>query len=155
VDERPAQVRDDEATPRVVLDTNACLDLFVFRDPRAAGLLAALRAGSVVAVTDAACREEWLRVLHYPQLQLDEHSRIEACAAFDALVQSVPTDLVHDGLPALPRCADPDDQKFLRLAQASGARWLVSRDDEVLKLDRRTRRDGLFGIIAPQDWPTP
>ncbi|WP_441005125.1 PIN domain-containing protein, partial [Novilysobacter viscosus] len=56
------------AVPRVVLDTNVCLDLWLFGDPRAADLRAALHAGGVLAVTDQACREEWLRVLHYPQL---------------------------------------------------------------------------------------
>ena len=35
------------ARPRIVLDTNACLDLWVFGDPRAAGLLAALQAGAL------------------------------------------------------------------------------------------------------------
>lgn len=52
----------------------------------------------------------------------------------------------------LPRCADPDDQKFLQLALAAGASWLLSKDKELLKLDRRTRRAGLFAILLPQDW---
>ena len=38
---------------RLVLDTNACLDLFAFDDPRVAPLRAALRDGTVVAVTNA------------------------------------------------------------------------------------------------------
>ena len=64
------------AAPRVVLDTNACLDLWVFADPRAAGLLAALQAGALQAVTNTTCRDEWLRVLHYPQLQLTDAARL-------------------------------------------------------------------------------
>ena len=36
-----------DTRPRIVLDTNACLDLWVFGDPRAAGLLAALQAGAL------------------------------------------------------------------------------------------------------------
>ena len=51
-----------------------------------------------------------------------------------------------------PRCRDPDDQKFLDLAASSGARWLLSRDDHLLSLARRTRRDGLFEIVTPQAW---
>ena len=58
--------------PRVVLDTNVCLDLLLFGDPRAAALHAALRAGTVIAMTDEHCRAEWLRVLAYPQLGLPE-----------------------------------------------------------------------------------
>ncbi|HEU4777610.1 MAG TPA: PIN domain-containing protein, partial [Telluria sp.] len=42
---------------RIVLDTNVCLDLFVFRDPRWSDLLAALESGAVEAVTRADCRD--------------------------------------------------------------------------------------------------
>ena len=45
---------------RVVLDTNVCLDLFVFRDPRWAALQAALEQGTVEAYTREDCRSEWL-----------------------------------------------------------------------------------------------
>ena len=40
---------------RIVLDTNVCLDLFVFKDPRWDGLLAALESGAVEAITRADC----------------------------------------------------------------------------------------------------
>ena len=141
------------ARPRVVLDTNACLDLWVFGDPRAAALLAALHADAVEAVTNTDCRNEWLRVLHYPQLRLAHAERITHASAYDALVRCLPdatSPLTTD--VRLPRCADPDDQKFLQLALASGARWLISRDGDVLALGRRTRRDGLFEIVSPQAW---
>lgn len=153
MDESARSVGDTQAVPRVVLDTNACLDLFLFRDPRVAALLGALQAGQLQAVTDAACREEWLRVLQYPQLALDEAARASAVAAFDVIVASMPVCESQAALPPLPRCGDRDDQKFLELARNAGASWLVSRDDELLRLGRRTRRDGLFDIIEPQAWP--
>lgn len=139
--------------PRIVIDTNACLDLWVFGDPRAAGLLAALQAGAVQAVTNSECRDEWLRVLHYPQLRLEDAARTAHAHAYDALVQCLADDTqpLRNDVP-LPRCADPDDQKFLQLARASGARWLVSRDGDVLALGHRTCRDGLFQIVSPQAW---
>jgi hypothetical protein len=52
------------STKPIVIDTNVCLDLFVFRDPRWAPLLAALEAGTVRAVTRADCRDEYRIVLH-------------------------------------------------------------------------------------------
>ena len=138
-----------DAPPRIVLDTNVCLDLFVFRDPTVAALREALGSGAVIGTTNDACRSEWLRVLGYPVLRLDE----AACAArldeYDAVMrpaQPRPFDF------ALPRCADPDDQKFLELAAACGARWLLSRDDALLKLARRTRREGWFDILSPKAW---
>jgi putative PIN family toxin of toxin-antitoxin system len=144
---------DDLPVPRIVLDTNVCLDLFLFRDPSCARLLAALQAGTVQAVTRDDCREEWQRVLHYPQLPIEEPMRPGLRAAYDARLQPLPP--AASGAPdeaCLPRCADPDDQKFLQLALAARASWLLSKDKELLKLDRRTRRAGLFAILLPQDW---
>ncbi|MBD8882005.1 MULTISPECIES: PIN domain-containing protein [Rhodanobacter] len=140
--------------PRLVLDTNVCLDLFVFGDAQCLALREALRAGTVEAVTDAVCRDEWLKVLGYPQLALDAVRRDLAIAAFDACLRMLPEmeRRPSPALPALPRCADPDDQKFLELAQACGAQWLLSRDNELLKLARRARRDHGFGIATPLDW---
>ena len=141
------------APPRIVLDTNACLDLWVFADPRAAGLLAALQSGALQAVTHNECRDEWRRVLHYPQLRLDDAARRVHANAYDALVLCLPGDAPPLRADVrLPRCADPDDQKFLQLALVSGARWLVSRDHDVLMLGRRTHREGLFEIVSPQAW---
>ncbi|MBP1473259.1 putative toxin-antitoxin system toxin component, PIN family [Frateuria sp. MAH-13] len=135
--------------PRVVLDTNVCLDLFVFDDPRCELLAAALASDAVEAVTAADCRDEWLAVLGYPQLALDAAGRERAVLAFDRRVRALPT------VPCdvrLPRCADRDDQKFLTLAAAAGARWLLSRDSALLELGRRTLRDAGFAILTPEQW---
>jgi putative PIN family toxin of toxin-antitoxin system len=139
--------------PRIVLDTNVCLDLWAFADPGCAAVQAALDCGAVQAVTRADCRAEWQRVLHYPRLPIDDQSRPGIAAAFTAQVQLLgDADSVPDAAARLPRCADPDDQKFLELALASGARWLLSKDHELLKLDRRARAAGGFSILLPQAW---
>ena len=143
---------DDLPVPRIVLDTNVCLDLFLFRDPACMPLLAALQAGTVQAVTRADCRAEWHRVLHYPQLPIDDATRPGVAAAFDRLIHDLPETTTIPGEALLPRCADPDDQKFLELALAARASWLLSKDNELLKLDRRTRGAGLFPILLPQAW---
>lgn len=138
---------------RLVLDTNVCLDLFVFRDPRWVRLEAALRAGAMVAVTREDCREEWLRVLHYPQFALDEAGRAQACAGFDALIHCLPA---HALAPrpevVLPRCSDPDDQKFLDLALCARAVALISKDKALLGLRRRVAKLGAFDILSPEAW---
>jgi putative PIN family toxin of toxin-antitoxin system len=148
-----AMTRVDWPVPRIVLDTNVCLDLFVFRDPLCSHLLAALRSGAVQAVTREDCRDEWRKVLHYPQLPIDDQLRPTVSDAFDALIELLPPEAsTVDDDACLPRCADPDDQKFLELAFASQARWLLSKDKELLKLDRRTSNTGLFSIRLPQLW---
>ncbi|QWP76449.1 PIN domain-containing protein [Lysobacter sp. K5869] len=139
------------AAPRIVLDSNVCLDLFAFRDPAAAPLLQALRSGAVAAVTDVACREEWHRILDYPNLALSADVRESCLREYDELLR--PFDGFADAdAQRLPRCADPDDQKFLELAQAAGARWLLSRDHALVVLGRRTARAGLFEIMTPRTW---
>jgi uncharacterized protein len=138
---------------RIVLDTNVCLDLFVFDDPRCGRLRDALHAGEVVAVTDDPCRDEWMRVLRYPELRLDETMRAVAAARFDCTMKHhLPLPSEEGGLPPPPRCRDPDDQKFLELALRTGAHWLLTRDDHLLALAKRTRRDGLFAILTPSEW---
>ena len=138
---------------RIVIDTNVCLDLFVFRDPRWHGLLAALKAGSVEAVTRADCRREWQIVLGYPHLPLDDNSRQRSDAEFDSLIVCLaPEPATVDSTP-LPLCRDPDDQKFLELARDSGASVLLTKDKALLKLSRKIQRAGLFLIVPPEAWP--
>lgn len=150
---RIAHAMHAATTPvRVVLDTNVCLDLFVFRDPRVAALEAALRTGAIAAVTRADCRGEWQRVLRYPQFRLDDEGWASACAAFDALIPCAAAAPPADPDPALPRCRDPDDQKFLELAWETGARALITKDKALLALRRRLGRLGLFEVLPPEAW---
>jgi len=133
----------------IVLDTNVCLDLFVFRDPRWASLLAALESGAVEAVTRADCRDEYLFVLHYPHLPLDASTRPDAAARFDALIRVVAPD---SRAVRLPVCTDRDDQKFLEITRDAGAAILVTKDKALLKLARRAARENLFRIMTPDAW---
>lgn len=142
----------DRAVPRIVLDTNVCLDLLAFRDPTCMPLRDALQRGVVHAMTRPDCRDEWLRVLHYPGLPVDDDSRPTLVAAFDALNHLAPAPLIDAMAPPLPRCADPDDQKFLELTLETGAKWLLSKDKELLKLAHRSQRVCGFAILRPQEW---
>ena len=137
--------------PRIVLDTNVCLDLFVFDDPRVAALRSALQPATSSPSPTSECREEWLRVLAYPQLRLDERARVGGHSPHSTRRYiACPPSTVPDG--ALPRCADPTTRSSCALAHAAGARWLLSRDDALLVLARRTRRDGLFDVLVPEAW---
>ncbi|PUA19905.1 putative toxin-antitoxin system toxin component, PIN family [Glaciimonas sp. PCH181] len=138
---------------RIVIDTNVCLDLFVFRDPRWAALMEALQSGSVEAVTRADCRTEWQRVLHYSHLPIDDQTRPTINAEFDTLIKMLePTALSPRTDVRLPICTDKDDQKFLELALGSDAATLITKDKALLKLARKTAKIGLFAIIPPQAW---
>lgn len=134
---------------RIVIDTNVCLDLFVFHDPRWAALLAAIESGAVEAITRADCRDEYNIVLHYSHLPLDESTRPQAAARFDALIKVVAPP--ESGV-RLPVCTDKDDQKFLELARDAQAHTLITKDKALLKLAKRLAREGMFRVITPEKW---
>ena len=135
---------------RIAIDTNVCLDLFVFHDPRWTALLNALKSGAVEAVTREDCRMEWRIVLGYSQLPLNDDSRIESAAIFDSLVKCI--DPAPRADIRLPVCSDPDDQKFLELSRDARVSMLITKDKALLKLARKTVKAGLFKIILPQAW---
>ncbi|MCU6433488.1 putative toxin-antitoxin system toxin component, PIN family [Undibacterium sp. Jales W-56] len=132
---------------RVVLDTNVCLDLFVFHDPRWIPLMNGLNDGSIKAVTCEDCRQEWLVVLTYPHLPIQEHHRDGIIQEFDRLVE---TQILPEALAIkLPVCSDKDDQKFLEAARDARVDVLVTKDKALLKLARKTRQLGLYEIETP------
>jgi predicted nucleic acid-binding protein len=136
--------------PRIVLDTNVCLDLFVFRDPRWSALLEAMQSGQVEAVTREDCRMEWLIVLDYPHLPLKDDDKPAIRAEFDRLITCLPPAVVNTF--GLPLCTDPDDQKFLELSLQAGAEVLITKDKALLKLAKKTARKNMFAIMTPQLW---
>ncbi|MFZ6644178.1 putative toxin-antitoxin system toxin component, PIN family [Undibacterium sp. TJN25] len=132
----------------IVLDTNVCLDLFVFHDPRWATLLSGLKDGSIKAVTRSDCRAEWLAVLHYPHLPIADDQRDGIAQQFDLHIECIaPT---AKSTLRLPVCSDKDDQKFLELARDAGAAILVTKDKALLKLARKTKQAGLYTIQTPE-----
>ena len=137
-------------TPKqVVIDTNVCLDLFVFKDPRWALLLSGLNDGSITAITREDCRQEWLAVLHYPHLPINDVSRPQTIAAFDNLIRCVapiPKNI------ALPKCSDKDDQKFMEIACDAGVETLITKDKALLKLARKVKQAGYFTITTPEQF---
>jgi putative PIN family toxin of toxin-antitoxin system len=136
---------------RIVLDTNVCIDLFVFRDSRWERLLRALQTREIEAVTRRDCRAEWLFVLGYPHLPLNDASRMEAINRFDELIACIEPPLIIPSAE-LPVCKDKDDQKFLQLALQSDASILITKDKALLKLAKRLTRKGLFCVQTPEAW---
>jgi putative PIN family toxin of toxin-antitoxin system len=138
------------ATPlRVVLDSNVWIDILVFDDPATRPIRAALEARTLDALIDRRCLGELTRVLDYPQFVRMNIDRATALDTVAQLSRFIELQIPEDERP-LPKCKDRDDQKFLELAHASGAAWLVSKDRAVLKLARRVARDFAFRIAEPK-----
>ncbi|AET89515.1 hypothetical protein BYI23_A016770 [Burkholderia sp. YI23] len=144
---------DNSAAPpppmRVVLDSNVWIDILVFDDPATRPIHAALVARTLEALIDERCLRELTHVLDYPQFVRMEVDKAAALATLARLSTLVAATLDESERP-LPKCKDRDDQKFLELAHASGAAWLVSKDRAVLKLARRIARDFAFRIAEPR-----
>lgn len=141
--------------PRVVLDTNVCLDLFMFRDPRWQLLHQALLHREIEALTREDCRREFELVLGYTRMQLSADAQAAILAEFDqriALYSDASGAGDRTNASVLPICKDGDDQKFLELALACGAEVLITKDKALLKLGRKTARNGQFRILAPDAW---
>lgn len=124
--------------PRLVLDTNVLLDLWLFDDPSVRSLRTAIEAGELRALRSAECDAEFEQVLTRPQFALDDASRRSLLARWAAC--SGP---IAGVAPAPLACADADDQKFLDAAFSAGADWLLTRDKGLLKLARRAEASGL------------
>ncbi len=136
---------------QLVLDTNVWIDWLVFDDPSIAPLKAARRAGRIQIVASEACIDELNTVLAYPEFGLDDTQQADHLAEFARCT------IRHDDQQparavALPRCSDPDDQKFLELARDTRADWLITRDKALLKLGRKTMQVADFGIRTPEQW---
>ena len=131
---------------RVVLDTQVWLDWLVFDDPSVGPLREAHAAGRVEIVIDEACEAELVRVLAYDlgRYSLDGGEQTRCIARSRGVARKVAPAMVH----GMPKCRDPDDQKFLELAAAAGAQYLVSKDQAVLALAPSVAG---FRIVAPKD----
>lgn len=144
---QPAEV--PAGAPAVwVLDTNVILDLIYWNDAGVAPLAVALHCGAAIACVDEACLKELETVLARPKFLGDAQQARERAAAFRAAARFV-TPGSGPALPPLPRCSDPEDQKFLELARASGAELLVTKDKALLALARRKHRLPAFRIVTP------
>jgi predicted nucleic acid-binding protein len=135
-----------EAPPAAVLDTNVALDLLLFGERSAAALREAVTDGQLLWLATPAMRDELAHVL---ERGLAATRGVEAHAVLSAW--DAATNLVPAAAPHRLQCTDRDDQKFVDLALACGARWLVSRDRAVLKLARRAQLLGVF-IVTPERW---
>ena len=130
---------------RAVLDTNVLLSALLFGG-RLEGLHRAWRAGRLRLVLSRETADELLRVMAYPKFRL---TRAEITSLFDT--ELLPFAEVVE-LPASKRgqrgSRDPEDDKFIRCAQAGKCTRLVSGDDDLFSL----KRVGKVAILSPAEF---
>jgi uncharacterized protein len=141
---------DLHPAPCAVLDSNVVLDWLVFRHPVAEVLGRAIEGGRLRWLVNSALRDELAHVLARGVLDRWQPDSVALWQAWERCATPCPP-LPPDGDALRLRCRDPDDQKFIDLALAHQARWLVSRDRDLLVLARRARRLGL-AVLTPEAW---
>jgi len=134
---------------RVVLDTNIWLDWLVFNDSSVLHLKKTVSDGAVQVVINSPCEAELERVLAYDLARhtLAAFAQADCLAECRRIAQRIDSAAPEAELKLLPRCVDPDDQKFLELALAARADTLITKDHKLLELARRTRP---FRILNPR-----
>ena len=137
--------------PRLVLDTNIWLDWLVFAEPDVAPVKDAVLLGGAEVYIDEACEAELARVLAYDlgKHSIDAAAQATCLAACQQVSKRIAAPLAEDLRQQLPRCRDPDDQKFLEAALAARADFLVTKDQALLELARRVPE---FRILTPAEF---
>lgn len=138
---------------RLVLDTNVWLDWLVFADASVQAIRAGVQARRIEIVMNPPCRAELERALGYPLRGEVAQPDVQALWMVEAL--GMVRQLKVNGASAagrLPRCRDPDDQKFLELALNANADFLVTRDKALLVFARRRFQPLPFRVMTPQQF---
>lgn len=138
---------------RLVLDTNIWLDWLVFNDPGIAPVRESVASGNAEIFITGACEQELERVLTYPlrKAPLPANLQLDCMAQLRRLAHRFDEPALPAGSTGitLPKCKDPDDQKFLVLARDCRADWLLTRDRDLLVFARRKYQYLPFRIITP------
>lgn len=135
--------------PRLVLDTNTVLALWMFHDPRLRVLRDWIEAGTCVLCARADALSELQLVLAYRQFALDTLTQQRVLHDYRARVE-ISAATVVSGAQTLPVCRDADDQKFLEITAEAGASSLLTRDKALLRLARHRLLRERFTILTPE-----
>ena len=139
---------------RLVLDTNIWLDWLVFSDLSVLHLKKSVADGKAQVFINTACEAELERVLAYDLARhtRDAAAQAECLAECRRIAQRIDAAAPEIERKLLPRCVDPDDQKFLELALAARADALITKDHKLLELARRAKG---FRILHPRKFSIP
>jgi predicted nucleic acid-binding protein len=106
---------------------------------------------------DEGCEAELERALAYPfgKHSIDAAQQQACMAECRKISRKIIPAKAAAASPALPKCRDPDDQKFLELALVAGADFLVTKDLALLDLASAVEKRSLrFRIVRPQALPS-
>ena len=110
---------------RVVLDTHCLVSALIFSRGKAGQLRLAWQRGDIILLLCHETVSELIRVLGYPKFKLDRKEIESLLADILPWAETAKVDISRDAIELL---RDSDDAVFIRLAQTTGAAFLVSGD---------------------------
>jgi putative PIN family toxin of toxin-antitoxin system len=120
---------------RIVLDTNILISAFVSTKGASAQLLWRCQAGELELLVSENTLAELRRVLTYPRIRMHLHYNDEQIERFIDYLQHFSTIVTPpDEARVVPD--DADDDKFIALAVAGEAQYLVTGDEHLLSVGR-------------------
>ncbi|WP_217126751.1 PIN domain-containing protein [Hydrogenophilus thiooxidans] len=164
---------------RAVLDTNTALALWWFEDQQLTPLVTAITTQRLEPIASPPLIAEWRALvsrLHAKETTAPTESATESAVAIAPPIAGAEAHLSARGIRAhaqftawvrpvdhpdaswlatadLPRCRDPEDQKFLECAWFHQATWLITRDKALLRLARRLKPGTApLTIVTPEAW---
>ena len=114
-----------------MLDSNTVLSALLFPRGRLVWIPPLWRAGSILPLVCGSRARELIDALAYPKFRLGERDIQTVLAAYLPFTEAVD---VHDRVSSIPRCRDPNDQVFLRLAAVGQAQVLATGDRAILEI---------------------
>lgn len=139
--------KDPQVTtgPRVVLDTNIVLYALIFSKGRLAPIRVGWQQGVFHPLVSRDTAEELIRALNYPKFKLSGAERDELLADYLPYCTII---RIPAKTPKTPPVRDPFDVPFLQLASCAKAKYLVTRDQDLLAVRGHLR----FGILSAADF---
>ena len=121
---------------RAVIDTNVVVSAFVFRAGTLVWLREAIVNGALIPLVSDETLAEMVRVLAYPRFGLTAEDRENIIVHYMEHAEAIKRPRTR---ARLPRCRDPHDEMFIRLAYAAKADAIVTGNGDLLALALESR----------------
>ena len=128
----------------VILDTNILLDLIIFKDISVEKLQVLFEKNKIYFLFSIETVNEFKRVINYEKFKFSEIQKNKFIKELNYLIGNTDVfDLNISELPVIVR--DPDDHKFIELAYQTKTKYLLTKDNDLLKIKKKLID---YGIIA-------
>ena len=125
----------DALTPiRVVIDTNVVIPILVNPEPDRNWQCQLWQSRRIVPLLNSETRQELAAQLQRASPTDKEYPAYRFAQSKMRLYRPYCAEIPLQAVLDAPVCRDPNDQMFVALAIAGGARFLISRDDNLLSM---------------------